>query len=131
MVAVLDDFVTGWSGMIEKRGIDSDFQHSFERIEPIHRSRVELLKRAETDPVSLIMPSELWDLTEEAAEIVGKSCQELLLVLAAREFATRDELSDAFAELRAAEESKRAEATPRASKVVNGPWECRRGKVNA
>ena len=131
MVAVLDDFVTGLSGMIKKRGIDSDFQDSFERIEPIHRSRVELLKRAETDPVSLIMPSELWDLIEEAAEIVGKSCQELLLVLAAREFATRVELSVAFAELRSAEERKRAEATPRASKVMNGPWECRRGEVNA
>jgi len=122
LVAVLDQFVTGRGGMIEKREVDSQFQNLFERIEPIHRARVELLKKAETDPVSLIMPTKLWELTEEAMERVGKSCQELLLVLAAREFATRDQLAEAFADLRADEARKRAEATPVASRVVSGPW---------
>ena len=69
------------------------------------------------------MPTELWELTEEAAELVGKSCQELLLVLAAREFATRDELNAAFAELRADEARKNAKAPARPGKVVTGPWE--------
>jgi hypothetical protein len=122
-VAVLDEFVTGRSGMIEKRGVNTEFLESFERIEPIHRARMELLKKAETDPVSLIMPTKLWELTEEAAEIVGKSCHELLLLLAALEFVFRDQLSAAFADLRADEARKRAEATPVAAKVLAGPWQ--------
>lgn len=123
LVVTLDDFVTSRGGMIKKRRIGCNFQDSFERIEPIHSPRVELLKKEETDPVSLIMPTELWELTEEAAELVGKSCQELLLVLAAWEFATRDELNAAFAELRADEARKNAKAPARPGKVVNGPWE--------
>ncbi len=62
-------------------------------------------------------------------ERIGKSCQEFLLVLAAREFATRDQPAEAFAQMRADDARKLAEATPRTGKVLAGPW--KQGTVTA
>lgn len=122
LVGVLNDFVTGWPGSLRNLRLAHEFREMFERVSSMHLARVESLKSVETDPVSLTMPTELWELTAEAAEVVGKSCQELLLLLAAREIATCDELAEAVAQMRAVAARELAEATPHAGRILAGPW---------